>query len=932
MSGILTVLPDVTLQDNGGWTNTGGAGSKLAAVNDSNDATYLASAASTGNIQFGFATAALPSRCIISRITLKIRASQPAGKQSLRAQFSSGADVGVLAPGMVPVQVGFPVPKSSTQDIEVSAYGYFGESETREVLVSGGPRPMLGLKGGVVPAGSVTWTAQTVIDNLVATVYNTDPGGDFRVYKVWIEIEYDEPPTVSSVVLSPSSANLYTLSPTVAWTYLDPETSPQYMFDLEIWKQADTLLSGYTPFGWRSGTDAGESSNPMYIPSRGFVNGGIQYSPIYVASEGGSSTAGVVSPTQSHSLPITLINGESYVVNVRVRDQVYNNQRWSASASSSTITMQALTPPSPPKPVSTLQASQYRIKLDLLGNANVLTDNQSDAETDGSGWENDTNATVAQEAANPLIGTDSIKMTSVAAGDMKARTKHTPVTGTTVPVAPNTTYYGLLHVRRAGATSRNARADLIWYTAEGTEISRTTGKDRPTTQSAYLPYAVIGTSPSNAARVAIVATVLSTAAAGEIFNVDKASITPIGNSQNLLINGSFESGALTTDYWSLFTAGTATGAARAYRDTDTNFPGHGARSCRLTASSLGATTSDIIAAQQNTPGLINASTQYTLTVDVRADVAASGARWYLAIEYFTTTGASAGSATTSTPAVTAGVTTTLSVSGTTPASTAYISVKVGMQGKGSGSAGAVDFRVDEVQLETGAAFTNFSEVQWVRGDTLDSQTLEVERTYDGGTNWYPVPGTPIAMNRTNAQKATIYDTVYSPGKQAIYRSRMSYTDPVTGNQVKSPWSAVTAGVFPTSTKFVLRDATEGDLYTEFQVSSMRESSGEDLGEFWPLGSEEPLHVSSAVRKGRFQIDALVTAAQLDMLVALRKRKKPLVFITDMDGTWYWVRFGDNIGKDWLNNASRKVYSTRKHTIQFELAQTKPASGQPTVMV
>lgn len=918
MSGILTILPDAVLEDNGGWTNTGGAGSKWQAVSDALDTTYLAANASNGNIQFSFATASLPARCIISKITLKVRAFQTSGKQSMRVQFSSGADF-----GFVPTQVGYPVPKSSIQDFEVVAYGYYAQSESRQQYGPDG-----------IPTGTSTWTAQQVIDNLQARLYATDT--DLRVYKLWIEVEYDEPPVVSSIVLSPASANLYTLNPTIAWTYLDPEASPQYEYDLEIWKQSDTLVTGYAPFQWIAGQGIGHvGSNDMEIAGRGFRFGGVDYYPAYVASSDGGVTAGVISPSQQHQVATALQNGENYIVNLRVRDQVYTNDRWSATISSGAITMQAVTPPSPPKPVSTLQNSSYRVKLDILGAANPLTDNQADMETDASGWEADALApTIAADAVTAaLIGSDTVKVTSTAAGNMKARTKRVPVAGTLVSVAPSTAHVAMIHVRRAGATNRNVRCDIIWWDEDGNEISRKNGEDRPSTQSVYVPYATWGTSPSNAAAASVVMTVLSVGAAGEIFNIDKASISPVNaNSVNLLINGSFEAGATTYDYWSNFTAGTFAGVTRSYLANDTNFPGHGSRAGRMVASNLGATTADIVAFQANTPGYIQPATAYVLTADVRADVAPTGARWYMALEYFTSAGASAGSSTFNTPAITTGVTTTISVSGTTPASTAYINVKIGMQGRGAGSAGAIDFRIDEVQLEAGSTFTNYSEIQWVRGGSLSSQQVEVQRTYDGGVTWYPIPGSPFLMDSTYNQKRTVYDTVISPGKQAVYRSRMSYTDPFTGGLVTSPWSAVTAGVSVLSSKFVLRDPTDPDLFVEFQVASLAETSDEDLGELWPVGSEEPIHISSAVHKGTFNVEAVVTAAQLVTLEALRKRKSAMVFITDMDGVWYWVRFGQTVNKDWLYSTARKNPATRKHTLQFQLAQTKPAVGQPLVMV
>lgn len=168
-------------------------------------------------------------------------------------------------------------------------------------------------------------------------------------------------------------------------------------------------------------------------------------------------------------------------------------------------------------------AGVYRVvAIDLYNPIhNLLTANQSDAETDASGWQNSGNANVNSTAAQARSGAKSVGMTSIAAGDMSAGTPATALTG--VPVTPGETITGLVSIRSA-AVVRSCRAVLYWYTAAGAFISTSLGAAANDSSAAWVDYAVTGTAPATAAFVVVAAYVTGTAAAGEVHYADRASI------------------------------------------------------------------------------------------------------------------------------------------------------------------------------------------------------------------------------------------------------------------------------------------------------------------------------------------------------------------------------------------------------------------------
>ncbi|HEX7632982.1 MAG TPA: hypothetical protein VF401_01505 [Candidatus Saccharimonadales bacterium] len=98
----------------------------------------------------------------------------------------------------------------------------------------------------------------------------------------------------------------------------------------------------------------------------------------------------------------------------------------------------------------------------FTGKHNLLTPNQSQVQTDASGWQNDTNATVSQSSAWGGRSGKSLAVTASAAGDVTART-------TARPANPGAM---LIHGTVASQVARNAQLGVRFLDGNGQEISR----------------------------------------------------------------------------------------------------------------------------------------------------------------------------------------------------------------------------------------------------------------------------------------------------------------------------------------------------------------------------------------------------------------------------------------------------------------------------
>lgn len=160
-------------------------------------------------------------------------------------------------------------------------------------------------------------------------------------------------------------------------------------------------------------------------------------------------------------------------------------------------------------------------QVQVLASWNLLSANAASIETDASAWGVSLNCTVAQSSAQSLDGTHSLAMTASGAGTMEAIT----ATGTSgIPVVPLVTY-SVMGWFRANTTGRTCQVQIVWYTAAGTVIGRSTGVTATDSSSGWTQSVSSSQAPSNAAFAAVVAQVAS-AGAGEVHYLDQVGLFP----------------------------------------------------------------------------------------------------------------------------------------------------------------------------------------------------------------------------------------------------------------------------------------------------------------------------------------------------------------------------------------------------------------------
>jgi uncharacterized phage protein gp47/JayE len=147
--------------------------------------------------------------------------------------------------------------------------------------------------------------------------------------------------------------------------------------------------------------------------------------------------------------------------------------------------------------------------------ANMLSANAASVETNITDWANYANATLAQSATQALSGTQSLRLTAIANGDMGA------MSAASLTVVPGE-YYSALASFRAGSTARTVLAGIQWRDAGDTIISTQFGAGYTQDSNANWAQAPVAylQAPANATKARVVVYV-SGAVTGEIHYVDE---------------------------------------------------------------------------------------------------------------------------------------------------------------------------------------------------------------------------------------------------------------------------------------------------------------------------------------------------------------------------------------------------------------------------
>lgn len=455
------VLRPNAVVSNPGWTVVSAA-SANAALADDTDNSYLtdkysqAQTQKKSEITLDFSTGTLPAGAYIERVTPLVRFS---GQAVLQAVLKSG-------------KAGSPFANASSINLAPPGGGATASMS--------GPS-----------AGSVYGDAQNEVDNLRLYLNASAPSatgpGTMKVYEAWLYVDYNEIPVVSAVTVS---GYTLTTKPTVNWAYDDPELDGQQGYQVKVFSAAQVTAGGALPGGFSPET-----------------------------AQATWDSGQVRAPDQFAAVGTSLAVGTSYTAYVRATDY-FDSGRWSAWAAGTAFTIN-VDVPAAPSLTSAAVAASASVSLGLSASQNLLSSYDASIETPGADtWASNANCTVARDTAQFLNGGASLKVTSIAAGNMSARTGYNFNS-----VAVGQAYTGRASFRPA-VTTRSCVVSLRWFNSGGGLLSQTDSAPVSCAAAAWTGVSVNGTAPAGAAYAGLLVQVNGTAAAGEAVNADQFGIMP----------------------------------------------------------------------------------------------------------------------------------------------------------------------------------------------------------------------------------------------------------------------------------------------------------------------------------------------------------------------------------------------------------------------
>lgn len=498
---IVTLLPDGTTTLVG-WTVVGAA-TAHAALSDASDATYITDTVAGTTAQghtakLTFATTTLPSGAVIKKITPKFRASQATGTQPV------GPLLRIYKP--YPPSQFLYGPYDSSQHPTSSIQDFTNNTAGGAYLHSPDPlRPQ--------------WDPQFLVDNLILTmgtnVNFTAPTGtdDHRIYKVWLDVEYNEQPVATSLALDPAGANTVTTQPGFTWLCSDPEGDPQTGRRVVLWLTAD--------FNDANCPDANAVS---FVAADGTTRTSI-------AHTGSATDPTEYSSSNSWACPVDLLATGAYTLCVQLADTVGDQVRFANSAGTGTFsfTMAITSPPTPVLSGVAWDQANYRTGMTVQAANNLLSADAADNETGlALAWVGDFNPGPAPG------GTDPVQSATFADGGTFSRRWATGgFTGVDSSIASERFLVKAgsvlsAHVRgRDAVNGRNWNVELRFYDAADAQIgSSFTGSNVAVTNTGFTTVTVLNkTAPALTVWGRLFVRAVA-GATGDLHYVDRAGVYP----------------------------------------------------------------------------------------------------------------------------------------------------------------------------------------------------------------------------------------------------------------------------------------------------------------------------------------------------------------------------------------------------------------------
>lgn len=315
---------------------------------------------------------------------------------------------------------------------------------------------------------------------------------------------------------------------TYNWSVATQDAGGQGPFasDYTLNAQAVPVVTALTPSGSISSAKPVVTWSVSYPSGAGEVSyqvrtfsaaqyGAVGFNP---ATSTATDDSGVVSSgsTTSYQVATSLPAGTSFRSYIQVTETGAEPSGFIAFAG------YTVTTDLPPAPTLTAAASTDSvtgcplIQLQGQSNLNNLSSVDASFETGVGTWAANTNCSVSQSSTQALDGTFSLRMSSTAAGDMKAVSGQYAISGST--------QYTAMAYLRAGASGRSIAVFITWFDASHIVISTSTGTAAADVTTGWTQALVTATAPVNAAFAYIGVLVSATGGAAELHYIDEVGL------------------------------------------------------------------------------------------------------------------------------------------------------------------------------------------------------------------------------------------------------------------------------------------------------------------------------------------------------------------------------------------------------------------------
>jgi hypothetical protein len=669
-----------------------------------------------------------------------------------------------------------------------------------------------------------------------------------RVYEARLQVLYNEAPVTT--ITAPAGTVIDDATPTVVWTYSDPDGDAQERWQVKIFPATSTTVSNFNPTTAAAWWD--------------------------------SANMWAKAPTSTSVTVPKAMPGGSWVVYARTCD-AGSNGRWGLWDSSAfTITGQ---PPGVPDCTVAVQPDSQRTAITVKAHNNLLsrTDGLSLVPNgDVWSWTVEQGGSITQSTVGGGDTTEAMAVTANGTTPFRA----VSALGRSGPrVVVGESYSGLAMFIK-GATARTCRVGLRFFDSSGSLIGSTTyGADVTSSTSGTLAAAYV-VAPTGAQTVALVTEVVGMSNA-ETHKIHQAGIN-VGVFPHL-VRGGLDSGNILGSDAATFEHGLGawTGLGCTLATPTDGDAVHGAKLLTMTATQTG----QIAIATGATLYKVTAGETYTFLGSFKPPAAGRAVqlRMYL-YDGNGWTGTALGGVVTT---LTAGAMTQLTFAATIPDGITGVELRAYASSVTSGDV----FKADGFSFHHGTG-TVFKE-----GRGVDSWA-QVEFSDDGGDTWTLVRVLTSDPFDPLTRTSTVYDYEAPPNAPRLYRGRvLAYDSWLDANLVSDPGSPVSATL--PNDRWLLKDpaacqpgleiSQRGDLTMDSQAQEQI---------VYAQGRTTAIVLSDVASGESIPLSLTVQGDDFETFEAMRKQSRTLLLQSDMTGQWY-VRLTGGRKGTLLNTSTRK---------------------------